>query len=482
MWKDASGGEGLQYTVLIVASGLIGIEIATIFLLTSMTISVTSDFGLSSVQQGLLMSFTAMGGLVGSLVIGHIADCKGRRPPVLCSLAFTAVFAFLAAHAKTYHALVMMGMALGFSLGIGLVPISVLLSETTPEGSRMFARGACQCLGGVCGFMMLVAVQFDDATFRHLHWRSLLRGLSFAAGCLFLLACSCLGESPRIVKMMDRQTRGFDSVWRNLSPASVLGARTCHRQGRHMMGSGKGDTTIRGQLNLVFSQRFYRTTIYIGAGAFIAGLVQGGHQYALPQILSKEMSLMNAATARMAISCFGVPMAPAAQYTATKLSRRAALSALGLSSMVVALSTALLGSWPSPQPPAVELIFYFAMSLDPYRAFLAGLLFGEIGADVFPASTAGFGASIVAVSIGVATIVAPMLFESLLLLTGTWATFYYIVSVLIALFLLATWFAAPCVEPCGHREGDTVEEESPEGCDQNHQDDCKYGSLAQLQL
>merc|ERR1719215_776420 len=99
-------------------------------------------------------------------------------------------------------------------------------------------------------------------------------------------------------------------------------------------------------------------------------------------------------------------------------------------------------------------MFYFAMSLDPYRAFLMGLLFGEIGADVFPVTTAGFGASIVAVSLGVATIIAPVLFEALLLLTGTWATFYYIVAALLGAFLFITIVAAPSVDPYRQMQGE----------------------------
>jgi len=427
----------LRIPVLIVASGLIGIEIAGMFLFTSMTLSVTRDFNLHSMQQGYLLSFASLGALIGSLLAGQVADRKGRRPPVLWSLASLAVFAFLAALAPNYRWLVVLGMGMGLSLGTGVVPVSVLLSETTPESSRITARGVSLCIGGTAGFMMLVAVNFDDPTLMHLHWRDLLKGLSLSSALLCVVAFLCLPESPSFLASMGR-------------PAAYFGGRC--RQHELAVLQLHSDITFRAQLGVVFSKRFFSTTVYIMIGGFIAGLVQAGHAYALPQILSKESSLLHAATARMVICCFSVPMAPAAQCTATRLSRSAAMMALTFSSCIVSLSTALLGSWPAPQPVALELLFYMGMTMDPYRAFLGGLLFGEIGADVYPVTTAGFGASIIAVSIGSATIVAPMLFEGLMLLTGHWASFYYVVTTILVLFMLVTLALAPDIEPFEGRD------------------------------
>lgn len=403
------------------------------FLLTSMTLSATADFQLHSLQQGLLMSLASLGGLAGSLLVGHVADRRGRRPPVLWSLASMATFCFLASLAPTYRVLVALGAGLGFSLGIGLVPVSVLLSETTPEGSRMAARGVSQCLGGVLGFTMLVAVQFDDATLVHLQWRRLLKGLSMSAALLCVLAASCLPESPSFLAGLQGAKQ-----WAQVE--------TCQQQGLPQILWCSDDLTVGRQLRVVFSDRFFLTTLFIGYGGFTLGLAQAGHQYALPQILSKQ-SLMAAGTARTLISCLGVPMAPAAQFTASKLSRKAAMMTLASASCVVALSAALFGSWQYPQPVGMELLFYVGISMDPYRAFLGGLLFGEIGADVYPSTTAGFGASIIAVCMGLATITAPILFEIFIVLTGHWATFYYVVAALLLPFILVTLCAGPPIEP-----------------------------------
>eukprot|EP00429_Kryptoperidinium_foliaceum_P020812 CAMPEP_0176029678 /NCGR_PEP_ID=MMETSP0120_2-20121206/14586_1 /TAXON_ID=160619 /ORGANISM="Kryptoperidinium foliaceum, Strain CCMP 1326" /LENGTH=462 /DNA_ID=CAMNT_0017362905 /DNA_START=56 /DNA_END=1440 /DNA_ORIENTATION=+ len=416
-----------QATVLIVASGLISLEVAAMFLLTSMTLSVTNDFNLHHVQQGLLMSFASLGGLAGALVVGHMADRKGRRPPLLWALGSLTMFSALASFARTYHELVILGAGIGLSLGGGLVPTSVLLSETTRQDQRMAVRGVCQTLGGVIGFLMLVAVQLDDPTLQHLHWRNLLRGFGCGAAVLWGVAFFCVPESP-----------------------SFLGASLRATMEARMALRDKGspeEMTVRSQLEVVLSRRFLSTTLYIGLAGMLAGLVQGGNQYALPLILSKESSLVSAAMGRIVIACCGVPMAPAAQCTASRFSRQEALVALGLSSIVVAISAAVLGSYPSPQPAAIEVLFFMGMSVDPYRAFLGGLLFGEIGADVYPTTTAGFGASIIAVSMGVATIVAPLLFEGLKLLTGRWTTFYYVILALLAMFVLATATLKPTVEP-----------------------------------
>lgn len=445
LWKSGDvDGRGLcglcpsfagfpRITVLVVASGLISLEVGAMFLLTSMTLSVTMDFNLHHVQQGFLMSFASLGGLAGAVIVGHTADRKGRRPPVLWSLASLTLFSALASCAQTYRALVMMGAGIGFSLGSGLVPVSVLLSEATRQDQRMAVRGVCQSLGGVLGFLMLVAVHLDDPTLRHLHWRNLLRGFSCSAAVLWCLAYFCVPESPTFLA------------------ASLRAAQDSRRAWREAVKLEHEEKTVLSQLQLVFSKRFFGTTVYIGLAGMLAGLVQGGHQYALPLILSNESSLVSAAMGRMAIACCGVPMAPLAQYTASMLTRRHALVALGLSSCVVAISTAMFGMCPSPQPPMVEVLFFLGMSVDPYRAFLGGLLFGEIGADVYPTTTAGFGASIIAVSMGVATIIAPLLFEGLKLLTGRWTTFYYVVLGLLAGFVVATVALDPRVEPFATR-------------------------------
>jgi len=443
LWAcNCCGTDLLRLPVLIIAGGLIGIEVGGMFLFTSMTLSVNLDFELHSVQRGLLVSFASLGALVGSLLVGHIADRRGRRPPVLWSLSSMALFAFLAAHAPSYRVLVALGAAMGFALGMGLVPVSVLLSETTVDSNKMTARGVSLCIGGILGFLMLVAVNFDDSTLMHLHWRALLKGLALSSAVLGAIAFLFLPESPSFLASVSNDF---------CAPGRLRQSKRWQWQHATSWTEGPvrlhSDVTVGTQLGLVFSNRFLPTTLYIGAGGFIAGLVQAGHQYALPQILSKESSLLNAATARMVIALFSVPMAPAAQCTAAKLSRSAAMMALAFSSCIVAISTAMLGTWPAPQPVVLELLFYMGMTMDPYRSYLGGLLFGEIGADVYPTTTAGFGASIVAVSIGVATIIAPMLFEFLLLLTGHWATFYYVMTTLLFGFMIITAVVAPDIEP-----------------------------------
>ena len=160
------------------------------------------DWHLPPSQAGLLVSSGLVGFMIGSLVVGLIADRVGRKRTLLAGLLIAGLFDMvIAAHARGFAEFVGLRLLAGVGLGM-LLPLSVtLVNEFAPRRSTNILLGFVMVgwsAGGILAALMglVLAPRFGWPA---LYWLD---------GAAFPLALACaviLRESPRFLALKDRQ-------------------------------------------------------------------------------------------------------------------------------------------------------------------------------------------------------------------------------------------------------------------------------------
>jgi SHS family lactate transporter-like MFS transporter len=192
-------------------------------ILTFVLVDIGSDFGVNKAELGMLGTATLVMRLVGGLGAGWAADRWGRRGPLMLSIAWYSMFAFLSGLAPTYQVLLLFRALFGLGMGGEWAAGMPLVMEHYPEQRRAFALGLLQ--GAFSwGFILAAAVfQFgapyfatiDVPVWRGLMWTGILPAL------LVLWIRARVPESPLWLEgRVDRDRRGVP--WRMLFGRDVV--------------------------------------------------------------------------------------------------------------------------------------------------------------------------------------------------------------------------------------------------------------------
>ncbi|PSR74860.1 general substrate transporter [Coniella lustricola] len=158
--------------------------------------SYTDYFRLDPATTGLNTSAVFLGGILGPLVTGHLADRHGRRPTIFGGSALTLVGVLLQTAAQNVAMFVVARILLGFGSAVSGIAAGVYLSETLPCRWRAWGVGLLNdfyYVGALIAAGVTLATGQWPSTWA---WRapSLLQGV-FSALCLVLLPL--IPESPR---------------------------------------------------------------------------------------------------------------------------------------------------------------------------------------------------------------------------------------------------------------------------------------------
>ncbi len=114
-------------------------------MLFSLTLSaVIAELGLSKVQAGALGSITLLGGAVGGLFFGWVADRYGRTRALMGSVLLYSVFTAACGLSQTFWQFAVFRALLGLGMGGEWASGAALVSETWPAKHRGRALGVMQ--------------------------------------------------------------------------------------------------------------------------------------------------------------------------------------------------------------------------------------------------------------------------------------------------------------------------------------------------
>jgi sugar porter (SP) family MFS transporter len=153
-------------------------------------LSVRRDFGLSPLQQGVLVSLLPLGAMVGSVVNGRLADALGRRRTLLLDGIAFCISAAVATVAPDFAVLLLSRAVAGFAVGSVSAAVPLYLSEISPPAlrGRLVTTNQVMITFGIL-VAYLVALGFPSS------WRTIFAaGLVPAAG--FLVGMARCPETP----------------------------------------------------------------------------------------------------------------------------------------------------------------------------------------------------------------------------------------------------------------------------------------------
>lgn len=168
---------------------------------------ITTEFGLSAVQQGLIGASTLTGIFFGGPIFGYLTDRFGRRKVFILDLVAFVVLGVLQGVVTNNWQLLVLRLLLGFAIGAEYAIGPAMLAEFVPSkgrGRRLCSLQACW----YAGFLIAVVVAYGLIALG-LDWRWIL-ATSAVPGLATLVLRQGLPESPRWLMSKGREDQARD--------------------------------------------------------------------------------------------------------------------------------------------------------------------------------------------------------------------------------------------------------------------------------
>ncbi len=162
---------------------------------------ITPAFGLSHVQQGLIISSILMGAVVGSILSGWVAQRLGRKTTLIIGAALFIVSGLAMAFAPSYEMLLLARLAAGLAVGAMEATVPTFLSELAPTKSRGRLATNNQLLIAT-GILLAGVVNLFFS--QHISWRVSL-GASAVLAAILLVMLIRQPETPRWLMLQGRR-------------------------------------------------------------------------------------------------------------------------------------------------------------------------------------------------------------------------------------------------------------------------------------
>ena len=132
-----------------------------------------AEFGLSTVQHGMVGAAPLVGILLGASVLGGLADHYGRKSMFIAEMAIFVVFLALVAASPSFGWLVMSLLGVGIALGCDYPTAHLVISESIPSRTRgRFVLGAFafQAVGALAGTGVGALILVADPSLEAWRW------------------------------------------------------------------------------------------------------------------------------------------------------------------------------------------------------------------------------------------------------------------------------------------------------------------------
>ena len=178
-------------------------------------LTITPEFGLNSLQAGLVVGAVPIGAVGGAWFASYGADKYGRRTLILISAAIFIAGAIISAIAPDSFILIVSRVVIGAGIGVASAVAPVYISEVAPADMRGGLVTFFQ-LAVTIGILVayLVGLAFTDL---NEGWRWML-GLGAVPALILAIGILRLPRSPRWLMMQD-DTEGAKSALQKVRPA-----------------------------------------------------------------------------------------------------------------------------------------------------------------------------------------------------------------------------------------------------------------------
>mmetsp|Transcript_14239 Transcript_14239/g.31558 ORF Transcript_14239/g.31558 Transcript_14239/m.31558 type:complete len:477 (-) Transcript_14239:179-1609(-) len=167
-----------------------------LLVLSSINTILATEWGLSPLQKGLLLSSVYVGVLLGNLLSGWVGDTMGRRKAVLMCFPLIAILSAASAWASGFWMLLPLRFFVGFGFGLGQPSAVAILMEISPTRHRPINQAFAQVAFAIGELYCCMVMWLDDPSMKHLNWRMLLLANTAPAILFWLLSSLYLKESP----------------------------------------------------------------------------------------------------------------------------------------------------------------------------------------------------------------------------------------------------------------------------------------------
>jgi len=417
-----------------------------LLLIGVVTRNLSKEWNLTPHERASVVSVVFIGVLVGNALCGPCGDRLGRRLPILLSYLGIGVFSMLSALSGGFHQLAGVRLLVGLSFGLGQPACAALISETTPRFWRMLTNSFAQMLFVVGELFSAVLVWCDDPLMRDLHWRRL-----FILGALPSVACGILAvlflpQSPffhaalneheqaqAVLQLMrdDNRRHGVCVDYFKATSASA-DPKSCGTWGQSVLRS----------IALIWSCRMLYSTCTVIYSLFTLNVVFYGCLYAFPQVVSDVDMGLDPAMALVVGALLEIPGSILAVLCGMFLPRKPVMSVYlvltGASLMAFALATRSLHAGEEEHWSTRVLLHSGFVGIKCFSV-IGFVVIYQYATEIYPtiARTTGTAACVAGGRVG--GMMAPLIFERCLHVSGTPSTFFAIVAAgcLINLVLVA---------------------------------------------
>ncbi len=336
---------------------------------------ITSEFGLSAVEQGLIGASTLAGIFFGGPIFGYLTDRFGRRIVFILDLVAFVVLGALQGVANNNWQLLILRLLLGVAIGAEYAIGPTMLAEFVPSKGR--GRRLCSLLAcWYVGFLLAVVVAYGLMALG-VDWRWILATSALPAVATLALRQG-LPESPRWLLSKGREDEAREVV------NEYLGAA-------YFNDEDLGDeSTNKATFKELFSPRLWTRTAF--TCIFYTCLV--APYFAIFTFAPQVFSSLGVADPRASVIGSNVVAALGAVAGILLIERVGRRPLLITSFWVMIITLSLIGGW-GAAPSAVLVLCFVLFSF--FNA-VSGDLTGVYPAEVFPselrASGVGFAAAV----------------------------------------------------------------------------------------